>query len=122
MRKAFNNNDPRLLDTIGPDGEVWIAASIVAGRKFGYLFVADLSTDFYVIPSDLGFDDGLTYWVFEANTTSKVQSFSTSDPLLLKVLFYSFTSYFMQVIIFVNIYDCCRNVGCSISCCGLLFL
>lgn len=73
------------LNAIGPDGEVWFASTHIGEQLFGYLFVADLSEDWKVYPSDLGLDNSKTYIVREANWTTQTQVFNGHSPLTLTV-------------------------------------
>eukprot|EP01034_Spumella_vulgaris_P024040 gene24040-30337_t len=75
---------------LGPQGEVWFAPSHLhtsfashSTLRFGSLFVADLSAEFYLRPSDVGYAEDVALYAREANQTVGVQ-WSASNPLLLK--------------------------------------
>ena len=72
-----------LQDGSGPTGEVWFAPSLVSGRVYGYLFVAELAAPWTLHLRDLpDLLDG-KYWAVESNLTSRAVLFSGSNPLRL---------------------------------------
>lgn len=93
IQAAIGSSDGN-FESVGPSGEVWAARSVVSNVTYTYLLVADLSTDWVLYPSHLGYDQDEEFWYFETNDTNDVSVFSSSLPLRLEV---SFGMKFLQV-------------------------
>jgi hypothetical protein len=65
------------------DSEIWFAPSTVGSRAFGYVFVADLKTNYQLVPSqlDVRVSSQARFRAFEANSTATIKEFSADVPL-----------------------------------------
>ena len=82
-----------LQNGIGPNGDVWFAPSRVQVDNqivvFGSLFVANLNSDWSILPFDMGYQNNDTkFFVSESNQTLTIQKFSQDTPLNLKVRYF----------------------------------
>lgn len=71
---------------IGPEGEVWFASTTLERNKFGFIFVADLFTDYDLSLGELSeniIDSNSVYWAREVNS-GRIVEFSTDLNLSLE--------------------------------------